>query len=132
MIHAMSDGPAHKEIAARLRIAMAEAGIGSAAELARLLGQEESRVRNWVNGTARPKVDEARRLKPLLRINLDWLYDNDGSGLPYAIHLRFAARAAGLIPPNDADSDDAPALALEAARPARKASRRAKALATSL
>lgn len=86
MIPDMVDGTTYREIGDRLRRAMQQAGYKSAAALARALNEEESRVRNWVNGHARLPIDEAQRLKRLLRVSLDWIYEGDPSGLPQALY----------------------------------------------
>jgi len=92
----MSDkDPWNVEIGARLRAAMTEGEIETAEALAAMIGETGSRVRNWANGTSRPMVPEARRLKATLGVTLDWLYEGDPAGLPGPKAIRLALALQG-------------------------------------
>jgi len=77
MPDARSDAP--KPIPAeRLRLAMAEAGIDSASELARQTGLNEVTARSYVNGTRSLTTEAAETLSRLLRCDAGWLLFGTG------------------------------------------------------
>lgn len=85
-------------IGQRLRAAVVETEIFTAERLTELLGlppDSASTVRNWLNGTSRPKVSEAKRLKKLLGVTLDWIYEGDDTGQLQSKNIRLQAALAG-------------------------------------
>lgn len=92
-----------KEIGRRLKAAYKEAGKNSAADLAHAVGLEPTRVRNWCNGSGRPTIEAALLLKKALRVDLDWIYEGDPTGLPMHLYVRLTAREAGQTPPAGPD-----------------------------
>jgi len=62
----------------RLRLAMAEAGIDSASELARQAGINEVTARSYVNGTRGLTAEAAATLSRLLRCDAGWLMFGTG------------------------------------------------------
>jgi phage repressor protein C with HTH and peptisase S24 domain len=62
----------------RLRLAMAEAGIDSASQLARAAGLNEVTARSYVNGTRGITPDAAEILSRLLRCDAGWLMFGTG------------------------------------------------------
>lgn len=83
----------------RIKAAMTESGIPSSAALAKLMGCDEPRVRNWVNGTSVPPVPEGAQLRRLFGVTLDWLYLGDWSGLIEGKRIRLTAILNGGSPP---------------------------------
>jgi transcriptional regulator with XRE-family HTH domain len=115
--------PWNLEIAARLRAAMAECEIDTTERLAEILHEPSSRVRNWVNGTSRPMAADARRLKGILGVTMDWLYDGDAAGLPGGKYTRLSMALAGAPIPRTAAEPEARVVRQEVAE---VAPRRAK------
>jgi phage repressor protein C with HTH and peptisase S24 domain len=93
----MPEGRAKAGPADRLRLAMAEAGIDSASELARQSGLNEVTARSYANGTRGLTPDAAATLARLLRCDAGWLMF--GTGRP-------PGRAAGSAQTPGADTDD--------------------------
>jgi len=96
---AMSKDPKNVEMGRRIAAAMRECGLEpSDKELARRLKMtgQESAIRNWLNGSSRPSLDNARKIKDLLSVGLDWLYDGDEVGLSGEKRLRLKEALASL------------------------------------
>jgi transcriptional regulator with XRE-family HTH domain len=99
----------YPELGARIKAAMLERGYKSAAALADAMQVEGSRVRNWANGHGRPTVDQGIVIKRVLGVTLDWLYEGDPDGVPYALYIRLAARITGEAAPTMLDDEPAEA-----------------------
>jgi phage repressor protein C with HTH and peptisase S24 domain len=87
--------------AERLRLAMAEAGVDSASELARQAGLNEVTARSYVNGTRGITPEAAETLSRLLRCDAGWLMF--GTGRPPG---RSGIATAGLAAPETETFDD--------------------------
>lgn len=115
--------PYYREVGARIRLAMRDIGLNTSTDLARILGEERSRTRNWLNGTSVPPLAMGLKLRELTNVTLDWLYLGDKSGLTMAKYLRLELLREGdepvLVEADDA-ADAVTVPALEEARVAPK------------
>lgn len=92
--------PLFVSVSRRIKAAMIEARVEGNPRLAELLHDEESRIRNWTNGTSMPPLKDGLRLCHALAITLDYLYRDDTSGLPEGKGIRLRAAEAGLALPD--------------------------------
>ncbi len=97
-INYMKD-PFQDGFARRLQAAMRAAGLSTSRMLAQLMGQPETRVRNWTNGTSTPPARDAISLAQALGVTLDWLYRERVEGLTESKRIRIVAAMQGIEPP---------------------------------
>jgi len=98
--HGKPKNPFDAAFAERLRAAMRASGVTTATELAKLLGQAGSRVRNWCNGTSTPPSEDGVRLAEMLGVTMDYLYRGQDAGLSDGKRIRLFAAMRGSTPPS--------------------------------
>lgn len=123
--------PFQQDFGKRAKIAMQASGYGSAAELAKVLNEEDSRVRNWTNGSSVPPLRDVARLAEAFGVTIDWLVTGETSGLAEGMRIRLVAVMSGVLPPVTQARDPAgDAQAREQAKPGPASKRRSKDRAT--
>lgn len=68
-------------IAARLRLLRGALGLKSS-QLCKATGIARNTYSQWENGKGRPPLDQARVLRAVFGVSLDWLYEGDRASLP--------------------------------------------------
>lgn len=91
--HARPTATEVQAIAARLRAARAAMGIDQA-ELCRRTGIQPNTYNQWEQAVGAPSRLQARRLKKALSWTLDYIYENDPSGMPHSIAAKLPTEVA--------------------------------------
>lgn len=82
----------YSDVAERVRWHRAHLGV-TQEEYADAIGAGRTQVKNWENGSSRPAVEYALKMKERYGLTLDWLYAGEDRDLPSRVFEAWRSRS---------------------------------------